>query len=638
MNKQAEYATTPTGIAALPPEIVLKIFYECPDLETLYSFICSTPGFGELFECESVKILEAILVRLEGSRRSSVSIRENVLWIALMGGISITKEEFDKKLSAAAGLREPVRRRDLQKSNTFLQRLLKTLVVNTAGARRALVVANLVRTLENRVLGRMLDCALRVPARVPRDPGFSFNPDPAVARSEFPDFESLQDSPSARFKYTQPSWRERKKVRDVLWEMAISWEEHRTFKHGTKLPTTHRKQPRTATQRLIFQEARCTIHIDCSCLKDDIPRVPGSVYDCVYETLYDMFGLCPTAFFTGSVPPDRMKEARQRFSAQWSLVTERRHAALKRWNPEIGTDRCVEKWNWASYLYGNEYMWKTDGPQLHKSYTTKTAIGGFLNDRDLRVFSRLGFSVWDCSRLKSWGLCGSFMTLSDREAHAWRSVLIQEMESMPLFMKRRLATERCHEQVALWRKYRGRPPKPPTRQHLWVNPVCLSCEGFHGAPPLVCSYCDERWHERSSCWRRDRVEILHAQEFGNEVDPEAYDPDDFVTKSMLFAQTLADEPDPNDYPIRQAIIHWMYSESRRTKATTGHSISWLNFYKSMDALGILEVLRRRNSHEKKLRDHSTGCSWRRKRNLEARGLPEDYDSLLALHHTEQKPT
>lgn len=559
-----------TSLTSLPNELLLKILQFGPDLASIYALVCTHRLFAELFDLDSIRILQQVI-------RNSLSrlFQDFPVWIAILGSIRTPESIYNPSKSNRISWVKFFRRyTELHAVNKkYLTPELLPSLVGTTGPRYALCVAARVQKLEDICLIYMLNQVGSMIHEPLRDETVLLQPACASEEVAFtPDFKTAAS--------WAPSWVERHRVNYGLWQLMTSWTSDITFEfpEGSDLPPQH-----IGAARIRSRDWRSTFivhpHFHAGFIRRSWhkPCLTGGVFDNVHQTLFKILECSPFDFFTSQVLPAQKATAEKNLATVQNLVLARvelnpewRHE-VKPMDDEQGeilgqSRNCFRYPNYAMKFLLTRYC-------RHRPNNSPSTY-------DLRAFSSLALAIWDTKRLASMGLA-ALPTFDHRSRQVVIDLDVWE--------------QREDDQRRIWQNIMSQALIRVKKQHS----SSISNE---------CRLCNSVKHEKKDCWFRhpynksysgvgvSRGEIVLSYEFRElqhvyELDLEIHDVH-VRGRDRIMMKILVDE---RRRPSR-AVAYWrrkvrenaeILGSERNHHAVAGRTDSamqsrWMFFYDAED--------------------------------------------------------
>lgn len=283
---------------SIPPEILLMIMEVMPDLASLYNIICASPCAAAIFDRNPTRYINQII-----QDSLPYELRPYPRWIAVIASLGSDASPYYTEQGTPAGFIG--RYREFQNHSDFLyvfpeldeaEPLVRELA-GTPGPRSVLVAAHRIQQLENICLASMLARLHEVEPGRPRQGKRPEEPRPEHFILEL---EELCGPQALR----APSWVERIRVREALWQIMTSC-------YSRMVPG----MPREGISRENREEWCAILGTMDPLDRDAIAGAwnrgyqRGDPFDCVYYTLWDVLGCSPMRLFTGLATQTEVRHA-----------------------------------------------------------------------------------------------------------------------------------------------------------------------------------------------------------------------------------------------------------------------------------------------------------------------------------------
>lgn len=383
------------GIHSLPNEPMSLILDQVPDLPTLHALICTSKIWLSLFELKPTELIETVIKRSLPPETQAFP-----RWVAIIGSLSTPNSIYNPygfcpvDLESFAQLYDRVH----DDTNAYHVPEISPQLGWTAATREVLAAASRIQRLEDICLVALLHNITDMRLSYPNKRNFEFDSHTAPTKVT----DEIEFTPTANW---APSWVERQRVRLALWQMMVSWCNHRAFlteenpivdlrKGGMRLVLNHTADAYTG---LLMGEWLW-------------PAVRGDVFDSVNDVLSCIMGHPPALFFSGILYDasglDAEIEARDNLDAAYKF-TQQVISSNSEWltsgtKPPNNNNRNNAD---STLRQGTQDLgWHNFATGFFVSQYIKSDVGKNLKAEDFRYISILGLSIWDTPRLCALGL------------------------------------------------------------------------------------------------------------------------------------------------------------------------------------------------------------------------------------------
>ncbi|KAJ9234592.1 hypothetical protein DTO169E5_6543 [Paecilomyces variotii] len=424
--------------AHLPPEVLLIILRNVPDLPSLYRFICASAQANAVFKIDAPHILDKVI------KRSIPDFQPLARMISLLGSLDIRIGFNSRRLSETVTKYGALPKDLLTKAAPSL-----SFITGTSGPRYVLLTAYRIEHLRHVCFTTLLQNIHELIFVSPVD------------GRNFSDVHTLkQFRPGVFFKpvaWWSPSWVERFRIERALWRLFMYWNIEAVHSKATVQDPDLRqynKRIRQLSGSIIAEEQE-----DAKIISHRVEEM-----NCISAAVYEFLGCEPVKFFTAISSQGRkalVTKARSKFALNFKET-----ASWKFEDPKPSEDT-------PSYYWGQAASWtKKPNSEYRDVYWSvwerESRLPSFsildLERRDLWFSDYLGLCLWDYKRLLYLGLDygkywdpslgrpaqpdGKFFS-SDRLDGRWRDVILRELVRLPGHGQRMLSLN-CKSHIGRW--------------------------------------------------------------------------------------------------------------------------------------------------------------------------------------------